>query len=570
MKNVEHLMPEGAPKKYIHLWSNYIKRRWKVYLIGLFSVVLCNLMQVLGTRNMGWVVDFFTKSSIPAMLVQDSEEETFFVLFLVMLCSRVLLTIGRFGWRIFIARQTHISGPLLKTKIWEHVRYFKKNDLMKEFTKGSLMNLANSDTNAAKYLYGFTLVGAADTLFLGILTIGTMFFINIELTILSVVVLSALPFLIKKISTLEIKLYEDSQESLSTFNDLSSQVVNTVRLQRITQTEKYWENKLNESADTYRLKNLKAILTSIKYIPITGGVSLVCYISLFSVGTYLVINNRLSVGDFVTMQGLIFMLQDPLMEMGWVISDWRRGTTSLRRLDNVYSNNQESFLYKDGESIVSTDVVLEAKGLSKKFDDSEKCLFENIDLVLNVGDRLGVTGAIGTGKSILVQILCGLDREYGGDVLFHNKSYHDYKHNELRSYMSYVHQRPFLFADTIRNNISISSKFTDDEVWHFLDLAGLKNDIEKFEHQLDTPLGEWGINLSGGQKQRLTLARALARRPALLFLDDCLSAVDTVTEEKILQNLNRELKSTTLIWVAHRDSTLKYCNKFLKLGHQNV
>ena len=136
--------------------------------------------------------------------------------------------------------------------------------------------------------------------------------------------------------------------------------------------------------------------------------------------------------------------------------------------------------------------------------------------------------------------------------------------------MSYVHQKPFLFADSIRNNIAIDTEYSDEQIWEFLDLAGLKSDIEGFDDQLDTPLGEWGINLSGGQKQRLTLARALARKPSLLFLDDCLSAVDTVTEEQILKNLDQQLKDTTLIWVAHRESTLKYCNKFLKLGHKDV
>jgi ATP-binding cassette subfamily B multidrug efflux pump len=110
---------------------------------------------------------------------------------------------------------------------------------------------------------------------------------------------------------------------------------------------------------------------------------------------------------------------------------------------------------------------------------------------------------------------------------------------------------------------------SDEEVWRFLDLAGLKEDVESFPNKLDTQLGEWGINLSGGQKQRLSLARALARQPRLLFLDDCLSAVDTITEERILKNLDQHLKDVTLVWVAHRKSTLKYCNHTFELRTQN-
>ena len=110
---------------------------------------------------------------------------------------------------------------------------------------------------------------------------------------------------------------------------------------------------------------------------------------------------------------------------------------------------------------------------------------------------------------------------------------------------------------------------TDDEIWRILEISGLKNDVANFDNGIETSLGEWGVNLSGGQKQRLTLARALSRKPKLLFLDDCLSAVDTITEEKILQNLDKELVDTTLVWVAHRKSTLKYCNKYLHLGDKH-
>ena len=112
-------------------------------------------------------------------------------------------------------------------------------------------------------------------------------------------------------------------------------------------------------------------------------------------------------------------------------------------------------------------------------------------------------------------------------------------------------------------------EMSDEEVWKFLDLAGLKDDVEGFPNKLQTQLGEWGINLSGGQKQRLSLARALARKPKLLFLDDSLSAVDTITEERILKNLDQHLKETTLVWVAHRKSTLKYCNQTFELKAHN-
>ncbi|MBF0298587.1 MAG: ABC transporter ATP-binding protein [Oligoflexia bacterium] len=157
-------------------------------------------------------------------------------------------------------------------------------------------------------------------------------------------------------------------------------------------------------------------------------------------------------------------------------------------------------------------------------------------------------------------------RGYEGEVYFYGRPLREYSHATLREYMAIVPQKPFLFADTIKNNLLMGRQKCDEEIWHYLKIAGLEKDVLAMPDGIDTSLGEWGINLSGGQKQRLTLARALISAPKLLFLDDCLSAVDTVTEEQILRYLNEELKDTTLIWVAHRSSTLKYCNEILDLS----
>ena len=209
--------------------------------------------------------------------------------------------------------------------------------------------------------------------------------------------------------------------------------------------------------------------------------------------------------------------------------------------------------------------VFEVKNLNYRYEDGSDLVIKDLSFQLGAKRRLGIMGPIGSGKSTLVNILCGMDRHFEGEVSIYGRNFSDYSHSELREHISVVGQKPFLFADTIRENVRLDRDLSDDDVWHFLNLAGLADDVRDFPEQLGTPLGEWGINLSGGQKQRLTLARALARRSQVYFLDDCLSAVDTVTEEKILNNLDREFKDQTLVWVAHRESTLKYCDQILEL-----
>ncbi|WP_372654500.1 ABC transporter ATP-binding protein [Halobacteriovorax sp.] len=562
-------MKSSTQSSSIDIWKSYLLNNKAMYFVGTFMVLLTNICQVLTTRIIGWIIDFFSGDSYPLYFEKASKMDTFYFLFICMFLCRVLITIGRMGWRVTLARQTHMASAMLRKRIWENARFFKKKDLVTDFSKGNLMNASNSDVNSSRFIFGFTLVGLVDVIFLGVLTLATMLTINVKMTLISVLTLSILPVFVRKLSSKEVQRHKDSQKSLGDFNDLSTQVISTIRLQRLTQTGGFWEKKLIESASNYKDQRLKALFTSLNYIPMMGGASIISYIVLFSVGITLVIGEQMTIGDFVSMQGLIFLLQDPLMEMGFIISDWKRGTTSLDRLNKIFKNKKEEFLYNKGEKINDSEYVLQAKNLSFKFHDSDKeaPLINNFNLRLLPGERLGITGDIGTGKSTLLSILSGLERNYEGRLFFHGKDYNNYSHQQLREFISFVQQKPFLFADTIKKNIEMDRDLSEDDIWYYLELAGLDKDVQAFPEKLNTQLGEWGINLSGGQRQRLTLARALSRRPKLLFLDDCLSAVDTVTEDLILNNLDRELSDTTLIWVAHRSSTLKYCNKVLNLSH---
>lgn len=548
-----------------NIWAKFLKQHWVVYTVGFFTVLLTDLCQVLSTIVLGWILDFFTKGKeLPAFFQGYDELHTFSLLFWVLVGSYFFLTLGRIGWRLTMARKTHVAAAMLKGKIWERARFFRSIDLQEKWSKGVLMNATNSDVNSARFIFGFTLVAVVDVIFLGIFTLWAMFTINVSLTLWSLATLIFLPIVVRQLTEKEMQRYEKAQDALSDFNDLSSQVISTIRLQRLTQTGAFWEKKLSESAESYRQDRLKAVNTSLMFIPAMGTGSLLSFVILFFLGIPYVLNGVMSIGDFVAMQGLIFLLQQPLMELGYIISDGRKGLTSLNRLNRIYSEEIEETLVKDGAAVFEQDLILELDSVSFSYLDDMK-LVNNVSLKIKKGERLGILGPIGTGKTTLVNLMSGLLRKHEGEIKLCGKVYDHYSHAHLRSFMGIVGQRSFLFADTIKKNIAMDLELSDEECWHYLDLAGLKEDVLTFDDQLETSLGEWGINLSGGQKQRLTLARALARRPRLLFLDDCLSAVDTVTEDRILNNLDRELKGVTLVWVAHRCSTLKYCDSLLEL-----
>lgn len=555
----------------LSIWTGFLKKHWPIYSIGTASVLLTDACQVLGTLTLGWVLDLFTGDQlVPVLFQSESQRTSFWLLFGVLALSRVFLTLGRMGWRIFLGRRTHVASAMLRRWIWERARFFKSEDLQQKWTKGLLMNASNSDVNAARFIFGFTLVALVDVLFLGVFTLWAMFSISVSLTFLSLAGLIFIPFVVKRLTDREMKKYQQAQDSLSEFNDLSSQVLSTIRLQRMTQTGPFWEKKLLESAETYRQERLSAVTTSLLFIPTMGTGSILSYLVLFGIGISYVLNGAMSIGDFVAMQGLIFLLQNPLMELGYIISDGKKGQTSLKRLNEIYTERIDPGLVRPGVEVGPVEDVLSLKEVSFSYQEQNHsgAVIDGMNLELRTGDRLGILGPIGSGKSTLIQIMAGLIRNHQGQVLFHGRSFDDYTHSELRSYIGIVGQRPFLFAASVRDNLGMDRKLTDEQCWFYLELAALKDDIELLEHGLETQLGEWGLNLSGGQKQRLTLARALARRPSLLFLDDCLSAVDTVTEEKILKSLDRELRGTTLVWVAHRSSTLKYCERLIDFGNK--
>lgn len=550
------------------IWTRFLRKHWVTYTFGVFTVVLTDLMQVLGTLSLGWVLDYFTGDALPAVFDRFEGRDAFWALFWVLVATRVLLTVGRIGWRLTLARKTHVAAAYLRREIWDRVRFFSRDDLNEKWTKGVLMNASNSDVNASRFLFGFTLVAVVDVAFLGLFTVWAMLSIHVGLTFMAIGVLTFLPFIVKRLSDREMDRYRSAQEALSSFNDLSSQVVSTIRLQRQTQTGDFWEKKLLTNAEDYRKIRLNAVFTSLLFIPTMGLGSILSYVVLFAMGIPFVLNGTLTIGDFVAMQGLIFLLQGPLMELGYIISDGKKGQTSLERLAEIYNHPPEEDLFL-GEHDIPRNLaekrpIIEAHKISFQFE-GQRPLFEDLSLKVVAGDRLGILGPIGSGKSVLIELLAGLRRPSSGTINFYGRPFSEYTHQALRQEITIVPQRPFLFADTIKKNLTMETDATDEECWYYLELAGLKSDVSAFDHGLQTPLGEWGINLSGGQKQRLTLARALIRRPKILILDDCLSAVDTVTEEYILGRLNLELKETTLIWVAHRTSTLKYCDHILEL-----
>ncbi len=552
----------AAPFENMTTWSLWYKQvlsRWHIYFWGCLAVLTTNLIEVALPKLLQFIIDHLDGRTLS---IGEYSLQELFIGYFVLLC---FLAIMRYFWRITLARESHWAASTLKSSLWDRIRFFPQDRLDRDMNPGHLMNVATSDVNSGRFAFGWSFLGTSNAIFLGTLCILAMLSINVEITLWSVSLFLVVPFFVHKLVKKHRREYKESQESLSELNEITSQSISTIRLQRMSQTGDFWYRQLLKAAESFRVKRLESVKTALQFILYLGTSPLISYSILFAIGLKYLMAESMSIGEFVAMINYIFILQEPLEEVGFLIAEWQKSFGSLDRLKGAYTVQQDPLLIQNGsDQIKNEKLIFKIEKLHFRYPEKEVSILENLELEIQKGDRLGIKGPIGSGKSSFLRLICGLESEFEGNILLFGQDIRNYSHLFLRDKICMVPQKPFLFADSIRNNLSLGKELKDKQIWHYLEIAELKEDVEKFPEGLATQLGEWGINLSGGQKQRLTLARALAQEAEILLLDDCLSAVDTVTEEKILINLNRELKDKSLVWVAHRESTLKYCNKVME------
>jgi ATP-binding cassette, subfamily B, multidrug efflux pump len=597
------LRPMSMPYDKAKPYRLFLTHAWKyrlTYIVGVVALLAGVMIETAVPKLIQWMLDALQiasasasqgvtaesdpagMSKLPALFRTYQPTSVFNTLFMILVGLICVQWFARRYWRLTLGLETHHIGADFKSMIWERVRFFRSDRLSTQLTKGVLMNVATGDAGSARMMFGWVLAGLVDTTLvvtfsiIGMLTISP----SIAVTVSSCLIL--VPFIGYGLGKIALRRYVVAQDALSELNELIAQSVSTTRLQRLSQTEKAWSEKVLGAAEAYRVRRLAEVYTFQRFILLFGIPPVIALVFLFWCGFDQLQQGQLSIGQFVALQSYAVMMIMPLGDIGFLIADWQKSRGSLERLCEVLREPvAEEVTMPEGAVHVfagasdkdsGAAAVFEVKNLSFSYQsegsDSKESryTFKNVSFSLQKGERLGIYGAVGSGKSTLLSIVSGLRRGYSGEVLLHGADIQNYSPKVLRNSIAIVEQKPFLFADSVRNNIALSAEnLSDEEILHYLEIAGLATDVRSFPRGLDTQLGEWGINLSGGQRQRLCLARALAAKPKILLLDDCLSAVDTVTEEAIIEALNYVMADVTMLWVAHRRSTLRYCNQLLRL-----
>jgi ATP-binding cassette subfamily B protein len=551
-----------------HINKYYLKYFW-YFFFGIAFLILVDYVQLLVPETIGnlstAIEDGEIKSIKDPLLLRS-----LFTIFGVACC----MFVGRFAWRrCILGESVRIQADLRqemfsKTEILSQ-RFYKENKT------GAILAYFSNDLETIEEVFGFGIVQIVDGLFLGVLSFIKMFQVNGVLSFISlipIVILLASAIVIDKYMELK---YETRQKAFEDMSDFSQENFTGIRVIKAFVKEGKElihfarENKKNKDANIAFVK-FGALLDVLINLLIYSVI-----IIIYCVGGWFIYQESIgnsfnfSSGDIIKFIGYFDSLIWPVFAIASIINMTARGRTSLKRISSLLDEKVE--IADDGQIIIpEEDLKGGIKFNNFNFaypDDPEVNVLKNINFEIKPGETVGIVGKIGCGKSTLVNMLFRLYNVEKGTLFLDGHDIMSLPIKLVRSNIGYAPQDNFLFSDTIRKNISFSNdSLTDDQVSEAAEFSAVRDNIEEFQEKYQTMIGERGVTLSGGQKQRISISRAVVKDPAILVLDDSVSAVDIKTEETILRNIRRLRKGKTTILIASRVSTVEKLDKVLVLN----
>lgn len=477
------------------------------------------------------------------------------------------------GVFMFFMRQTlivmsrHIEYDL-KNQVYTHYqklsqRFFRAN------STGDLMNRISEDVSRVRMYLGPALMYGINTSILVVVVIQRMIAINPTLTFYTLLPLPILSYLIYRVSHLINRRSERVQAQLSTISTFVQETLSGIRVLKANVKESYLAERYDKEADEYYERNERLYRINALFGPLMLLLVGLSTIIIIYLGGMEAIAGGITIGNIAEFIMYVNMLTWPVASIGWVTSIVQRAEASMERLND--------FLNEDPDIVNPTLDPINVNGdvrwdnVTFTYTHTNITALRNLSFHLETGKTLAIIGETGSGKSTVAALQTRLFDPTSGTIYIDGQPLSKLNLDAYREQISIVPQDVFLFSDTIANNIAFGvDNPSQDEIEQAAKLAGLHANIADFPNGYDTRLGERGVTLSGGQKQRTALARALIKKPKLLILDDCLSAVDTETEERILRSLRTYALSISTIIISHRVSSVQHADTILVLKHGEI
>ncbi len=546
-------------------------------ILGIIFTVISNLFGILPAQIVRHALDLVKETiDIYFLFAHSQTQKTMYDVFttsigiygLLILAMAILKGIFLFAVRqTIIVMSRHIEFDL-KNEIYAHYQslplsFYRQNNT------GDLMARISEDVGKVRMYVGPSIMYLMNMFVLVVLVLSYMFSVNTRLTwwvLLPMPILSASIFMV---STIMNKRSEEIQRSLSNLSTFVQEAFSGIRVLKAFAREDDSAKRFTQESDVYKSKSLALTKVDSLFTPTIALLIGLSTVLCVYIGGQEIISGNLTPGNVTEFIMYVFMLTWPLIALGWTSSQIQRAAASQQRINEFLNVKTEIVSKKNLTKEIEGNISF--KNVNFIYPDSGIQALKDFNLDIKAGESVAILGTTGSGKSTIANLMVRMYDTTEGDVFFDENSIKDYNVQHLRSQIGYVPQEVFLFSDTIMNNARFGSpNMTDEQVIKATQDADLYQNIIDFPEKFDTKLGERGITLSGGQKQRLSITRAIAREPKILILDDCLSAVDTNTENIILNNLQRIMQNRTSVIISHRVSSAKLADKILVLDNGQV
>jgi ATP-binding cassette, subfamily B, multidrug efflux pump len=434
---------------------------------------------------------------------------------------------------------------------------------------GDIMARSTNDLNAVRMMLGPGVMYWGETMLTFVLALAVMLWVDWPLTLLALLPAPLVSFAVVYFGR---TIHERFEKIQAMFSDISSRIQENlagVRVIRAYVQEEAEQRQFAALNTEYIAHNLSLARTSSMFMPLLQGLIGLTFLVVLWVGGYRLLSGHISLGSFFMFNTFMGMLVWPMIALGWVVNLMQRGHASMGRISQLL--DERPSIAAPEVPVALTDVrgAIAMRGVTVEY--SSGCALESVDLEIRAGETLAVVGHTGSGKSTLARLIPRLLDPSAGSLSLDGVDLRRFDPEALRRHIGYVPQETFLFSATLAENIAFGVPDASlDEIRRAAELAGLAPDVAGFPKGYDTVLGERGITLSGGQKQRAAIARAILRNPKILILDDALSSVDTLTEERILQGLAGVMRGRTSILISHRVSTVCQADRIIVLDHGRI
>lgn len=554
-------------KELQYLNKYFIKYKFH-FLLGIIMTIASQIFSLYTPKLISKsfkIIEDFHGNTVSGAFVKSALVQNILWILVTTLIAGVLRFLMR---QTLIVMSRHVEFDL-KNEVFKHYEVLDQNFYKRNRT-GDLMNRISEDVAKIRMYVGPAVMYSINTFISFTVVILYMYNVSPLLTLYTILPLPILAFIIYKLSTEINKRSTIFQQYLSKVSSFSQEIFSGIRVVKAYSLEEKYQNNMMELAHESKTKSMDLAKVQSLFGPLMIALIGVSNLVVIYFGGMMYINGTIkSIGTIAEFILYVNMLTWPVASIGWVSSLVQEAEASQKRINEFLKIEPEIKNNNGAQSIIKGSIAFE--NVSYTYEDTNITALHNISFTVKQGETLAILGKTGSGKSTILSLITRLYDSNQGQITIDGKPLNTVNLYDLRNSIGIVPQDSFLFSDTIKNNIKFGKEeATEEEVMTAAKKAVVHDNIMGFHQQYETILGERGITLSGGQKQRVSIARAIIKDPQILLFDDCLSAVDTETEEQILNNLLEIAKDKTTIIVSHRVSSAKNADKIIVIEEGRI